>query len=271
MTPQSSLLGIGYLLAAMAGLTLLEALIPLRARGVWNRRHLVPNLTLTLITLALSLVLNIAILLGLVWLQARGWGLFNALSVQPLIALAGAVLILELAWYATHVSLHKAPVLWRIHAIHHSDLAVDVTTTLRQHPAEGLVRYVYLAVFAFTAGVSPAAFAVYRVWSALHGFFEHANIRLPAWLDTAISLVFVSPNMHKIHHARDQALTDHNYGNILSIWDRLFGSFIPARQGREVDYGLAGYDRMDQQTTAGLLALPFQPSGGPTQAAARIV
>ena len=187
MNPSSSLSGIGFLLGAMACFALLEALLPLHKRNSWNKQHLVPNLALTFLTFATNLLMNIPMLAGLIWLQSMGWGLFNVVEVHPLLAFAGAILMLDLAWYVTHVSMHKSPALWRLHLVHHSDPAVDVTTAIRQHPGESLVRYVFLAGFGFAIGAAPAAFAVYRVWSALHGMFEHANLKLPLWLDTAIS------------------------------------------------------------------------------------
>jgi sterol desaturase/sphingolipid hydroxylase (fatty acid hydroxylase superfamily) len=254
----ASLSTAGVLLGAMIALSLVEAAIPLRERGAWGRRHLLPNLALTAITFATNLFFNIPLLLGLIWLQRHGFGLFNAIAVAPAVAVAGTVVTLDFAWYATHLSMHHAPVLWRFHAVHHSDPAVDVTTTIRQHPGEGLIRYAYLAAFAFAIGAPPAGFALYRIWSALHGLFEHSNVRLPLWLDSAITLLFSSPNMHKIHHSRDAALTDRNFTNIFSVWDRLFGTFVPARRGLDIEYGLDGFDAADQQTTAGLLALPFQ-------------
>jgi hypothetical protein len=136
---------------------------------------------------------------------------------------------------------------------HHSDPQVDVTTTVRQHPVESVIRYTFLASFAFAFGASPLAFTIYRVWSALHGMCEHANIRLPQWLDTAITFVFSSPNMHKIHHSRHQRFTDRNYTNIFSIWDRLGGTFTPSKHGRDIVYGLEGEDVAERQSTLGLL------------------
>jgi sterol desaturase/sphingolipid hydroxylase (fatty acid hydroxylase superfamily) len=254
----ASLSTAGLLIAGLIALSFVEAVIPLRARSAWSRRHLVPNLVLTGVTFATNLVFNIPLLAGLVWLQRHGLGLFNAISVPPPAAVLSAVVALDFAWYVTHVSMHHAPVLWRFHAVHHSDPAVDVTTTIRQHPGESVIRYGFLAAFAFAVGAPPAGFALYRVWSALHGLFEHANIRLPLWLDSAITLLFSSPNMHKIHHSRDAAFTDRNYTNIFSAWDRLFGAFVPARLGTQVAYGLDGYDSAGLQTTAGLLALPFR-------------
>jgi sterol desaturase/sphingolipid hydroxylase (fatty acid hydroxylase superfamily) len=260
----ASLSTAGLLIAGLISLTFVEAVIPLRARNAWSREHLVPNLVLTGVTFVTTLAFNIPLLAGLVWLQRHGLGLFNAVSVPPAVAVLGAVVALDFAWYVTHVSMHHAPVLWRFHAIHHSDPIVDVTTTIRQHPGESVIRYLFLAAFAFAVGAPPAGFALYRVWSALHGLFEHANIRLPLWLDGAITLLFSSPNMHKVHHSREAAFTDRNYTNIFSAWDRLFGTFLPAHLGTQVDYGLDGYDGARLQTTAGLLALPFrQPDPAP--------
>jgi len=254
----ASLSTIGLLLAAMMVVSIIETWIPLRARGEWSRRHFIPNLALTFVTFATNLVFNIPLLLGLVWLQSKGWGLFNAYAFPPIVELGGAILALDLAWYVTHVSMHKVPGMWRFHAIHHSDPMVDVTTTVRQHPGESVIRYAYLAAFAFAFGASPAAFAVYRIWSALHGQFEHSNLKLPQWLDTTITFVCSSPNMHKIHHSRDQRLTDSNYTNVFSIWDRLGGTFTPSKHGRDIAYGLEGEDAANRQSTLGLLAAPFR-------------
>jgi sterol desaturase/sphingolipid hydroxylase (fatty acid hydroxylase superfamily) len=259
-TATASLSTMGTLLALMTVFSLVEALIPMRPRGQWGRRHLVPNLVLTLITFATNVVFNTALLLGLVWLQARGWGLFNAIQVPTIVAVGGAILALDLAWYVTHVSMHKFPAMWRFHTVHHSDPQVDVTTTVRQHPGESVIRYAYLAAFAFAFGASPLAFTIYRVWSASHGQLEHSNIKLPQWLDTAITFVFSSPNMHKIHHSRDQRFTDRNYSNIFSIWDRLGLTFTPSKYGRDIDYGLEGEDTAFRQSTLGLLIGPFRPT-----------
>ena len=141
------------------------------------------------------------------------------------------VLVLDLSFYVAHVAMHKVPSFWRFHSVHHADPAVDVTTTIRQHPGEGVIRYAFMAAFAIPLGASPGAFAVYRVWSALNGLLEHANICVPPWLDSVLSLVTTWPNMHKVHHSREVQDTDTNYGNIVSLWDRLFFTFTPARHG----------------------------------------
>lgn len=249
---------VAIILAAMAVVALVEIAIPLHARGKWGRAHLATNLALTLTTFASNAVFNVALVLGLVWLQERNLGLLNAVVLPPLAALAVVLLVLDFSFYLAHVAMHKHSALWRFHAVHHSDPQVDVTTTIRQHPGEGVIRYAFLSSFAFALGAGPGAFAVYRVSTALVGLLEHANLRAPLWLDRALAMVTTWPYMHKLHHSRSAAQTDSNYGNLFSFWDRLFGTYTPSRLGTNVSYGLDGLDDPATQTTVGLLALPFR-------------
>jgi sterol desaturase/sphingolipid hydroxylase (fatty acid hydroxylase superfamily) len=254
-------------LAGMAAVALLESLIPLHPRGHWNRAHLKPNLALTFVTLGTNVFLNAA-LLGLVfWLESNHLGLLRWLSVPSLPAALIAILVLDLAFYAAHFSWHKIPSLWRIHVVHHSDPVMDVTTTIRQHPLEGLLRFAPMAMVVLALGPSPAAFAVYRVASALNALLEHANIGAPRALDRVLALVTTWPHMHKIHHSRVPAQTDSNYGNLFSFWDRLFGTYTPSWEGTKVSYGVEGYEDPAIQTTKGLLGIPFRNAPPTTRAA----
>lgn len=246
------------LFALMAVIAAVEMAAPLSARDRTRRPHAWPNLVFTAFTFASGLFFGAAILIGLAWLQASGGGLLNAAGTGPFWAFVIGALALDLTTYVCHVAMHKVPAWWRFHRVHHSDFAVDVTTSFRQHPGESVLRYVFLAAAAFTLGVSPAAFAVYRVLSALTALGEHANVRVPPWLDDVLSLVVTWPTLHKVHHSRTAEETDSNYGNILSLWDRLFWTFTPAVRGREVAYGLDGFDDARDHTVAGLLAMPFR-------------
>ena len=254
----SGLSTVAVILAAMTLIALIETVIPLHPRTRWNSAHLAPNLALTFITLATSLFLNAALVLLLFRLQEAGFGLLRWLGLDTVAAGIIAVVVLDFSYYMAHVAMHKVPMLWKVHRVHHSDPAVDVTTTIRQHPAEGLIRYGFMAAFACALGAGLGAFAVYRVSSVLVGFLEHANIRLPRWLDRGLSFVTTWPNMHKVHHSRHSRETDTNYGNILSWFDRLFATFTPPNRGESVACGLDGLDEPAMQTTAGLLAMPFR-------------
>jgi sterol desaturase/sphingolipid hydroxylase (fatty acid hydroxylase superfamily) len=256
----TSLSTIGGIVAAMALIALIEVAIPLHARSAWNRVHLGSNLTLTAITFATNIFLNGAVLLMLAWLQARDLGLLRWASLDPLPTGVIAVVALDFSFYVAHVAMHKVPAFWKVHQVHHSDPAVDVTTTIRQHPLEGLIRYAFMAAFAGALGVSLPAFTVYRTWSALNGLVEHANIRVPRWLDGTLSLLTTWPNMHKVHHSREPRETDTNYGNIFSWFDRLFSTYTPSWRGTTVRCGLEGEDHLAQQTTSALLAIPFRRS-----------
>jgi len=253
----SSLSTAACIVAAMALVAVIETAVPLRARGRWNRRHLAPNLALTFITFVTNAIFNAAIVLML----RSGGGLLRAYALPPLVEVVAVVLTLDFATYVAHVSMHASPVLWRFHRVHHADPAVDVTTSIRQHPGEGVIRYAFMATAAFALGASPGAFAVYRLWSALQAPLEHANVRVPRRLDSLLSCVIVTPNMHKVHHSRRRQETNTNYGNILSLFDRLFSTFTPSRRGVSVDYGLDGFDHDAVQSTAGLLAMPFRVGG----------
>lgn len=256
---QDPLFTVGVILAVMAVVAVIETAIPLHARGRWSRDHLAPNLALTFVTFATNIVFNAALVAALAGLEARGFGLLPLFTLPPWATGVVALLALDFSFWVAHVAMHRIPSFWRFHRVHHSDPAVDVTTTVRQHPGEGVIRYVFLAAFALPLGVGPGPFALYRVASALSGLFEHANIRVPARLDAWLSLIVTWPGVHKIHHSSEARFTDTNYGNLVCWWDRLAGTFTPARDGTAVAYGLDGLDDAATQTTAGLLRLPFRP------------
>jgi sterol desaturase/sphingolipid hydroxylase (fatty acid hydroxylase superfamily) len=248
---------IGSILLAMAVVALVETVIPLHSGERASRAHLGPNMALTFITFATNLVLNTTLVVSLMVLSRFGLGLLNAYPQPPVLELAVVLLGLDLSFYVAHVAMHKIPAFWNYHLVHHSDPVVGVTTTIRQHPGESVIRYTFMGAFAFALGAGPSAFAVYRAWSALNGLLEHANIRLPLWLDRLIALVSTWPNMHKVHHSRVREETDTNYGNIFSFWDRIFFTFTPSSRGTDIRYGLDGFDDPSAQTLQGLLGLPF--------------
>lgn len=254
----SNFSAIALVFSAMAFVSLIEIAIPLHRRSASNTTHLAPNLTLTLLYFAINLFFTAALVLTLMWLEKAGFGLFNSIEVDRWIELGLLIVVLDFQAYAAHVSMHEIPALWRFHRVHHADPAVDVTTALRQHPGESLIRFGFLSLFACAAGASPEAFALYRILSAIQALSEHANVQLPTTLDSALSIIVPSPNYHKVHHSRDSQQTNTNYSNIFSIWDRVFLTHTPATQGRDIEYGLDGYDGSAAQTTMGLLKLPFR-------------
>jgi sterol desaturase/sphingolipid hydroxylase (fatty acid hydroxylase superfamily) len=230
--------------------------------------HVGPNLALTLITLGTSIAFNIALVSILFTLDAGHIGLLHLLPLPQLASAAVAVVVLDLSFYVAHRAMHWSPSFWRFHAVHHSDPAVDVTTTIRQHPGETVIRYGFMAAFAIVFGTPPSAFAVYRVWSVLNGLLEHANVRVPERLDRLLSVAVTTPNMHKVHHSRRVVEANTNYGNIFSVFDRICATFTPSVRGTRIAYGLNGLDEAALHSTLGLLALPFRKRGEPRPSAA---
>ena len=108
-----------------------------------------------------------------------------------------------------------------IHLVHHSDPNVDTTTANRHHPLESILDFLTL-LGVFIIGTSIGIVMLYQALSLLSTQFNHANIRLLQKLDQWISYIIVSPDMHKIHHHYRLPYTDTNFGNIFSIWDRMF-------------------------------------------------
>lgn len=141
--------------------------------------------------------------------------------------------------------------------MHHIDASVDATTAFRQHPIEGLVRFSFIAVTAWSLGAPPVAVAVYRLLGSLNAVVEHANVRVPSWFDRLLVWIWVTPHMHKIHHSRERTETDSNYANLFSFFDRLFRTYTPSSRGTSVKYGIQGYDAPEYQSLAAVLLLPF--------------
>jgi sterol desaturase/sphingolipid hydroxylase (fatty acid hydroxylase superfamily) len=248
---------VARLLVAMALIAMLESFAPLHAETPWRRNHLAGNLGLSGLTLLLNLALGVAGALGSEALRARGIGLLSGGAVPAALDVVIAIVVLDLATYALHVLMHRVPWMWRVHRVHHSDPLVDVTTAYRQHPIEVLLRFAGILLPAWALGLSPQSLAAYRVISGANALLEHANFEVWQPIDDLAALLVVTPNMHKVHHSRRSQETDSNYGNILSIFDRLFRTFTPAARHAPVHYGLAGYDDARQHRLPNLLQLPY--------------
>ncbi len=143
------------------------------------------------------------------------------------------------------------------HLVHHTDNHVDTTTANWHHPGESVIRFLFTTLAVFIAGVPIGVIMLYQSLSVLLSQFNHANISLPKKVDTALSWVIVSPNMHKVHYHYKLPYTDTNYGNIFSIWDRVFIIYSKISNNHLV-YGIDSYTDINSTTNIRkLLKLPF--------------
>ena len=190
----------------------------------------------------------------------RGWGLLPAIGIGGWAAFVLGVLMLDLAIYAQHVAFHKVPPLWRLHRMHHSDLAIDTTTGLRFHPVEIVISIVIKVGLVVALGLPAAAVVVFEVLLNATSLFNHANVALPGWLDRVLRLVLVTPDMHRVHHSVHRDETDSNFGFNVPWWDRLFGTYrAQPRDGHTgMTIGVSELRDPAKQGLGGLLLQPFR-------------
>ncbi len=186
------------------------------------------NLGLLLVDAAVvRIVMPMTVVAAALWFESRGIGLLPLLGVPYPLAVFIAVIVLDLAIYAQHVVFHYVPMLWRIHRVHHADTDFDVTTGLRFHPIEILLSLMIKIGVAALIGAPALAVLIFEVILNASSQFSHGNIRLPKRVDAVLRRVIVTPDMHRVHHSIHRHETDSNFGFNLSIWDRLFGTYIP--------------------------------------------
>ena len=262
MTAREFLTNVTLILAVMGIGALLEIVVPMFAAAASRQRRRRANLGLTALTFASSwLLASIAAAAALV---LRPSGLMTQLGWPAWIEIVAGIVILDFsAGYLSHRTMHMWPAMWRFHRIHHSDPFVDVTTTFRTHPIETVWRFVFAIVPVWIFGIPAAAVVIQRLLQAANGVIEHANIRLPASMDRVLSLVWVTPNVHKIHHSRPLAETNSNYANVLTLYDRLLGTYTPAERATSAVYGLDDADPTTAVSFPALLSMPFQTSRAP--------
>ena len=238
---------------------ILEYILPLFKLSYHKGKHAGVNIFFTITTILVNFPLAFLLLFTSDWTAKNSFGLLYWLPEMPLwIAVFVGVLFLDLigAWLA-HFVEHKVRVLWGFHLVHHTDMEVDTTSANRHHPLESIVRFLFTCLAVFVVGAPVAYIMLYQGLSVVFSQFNHANIKLPAKADALLSWVIVSPNMHKIHHHYQLPYTDSNYGNIFSIWDRLFGTFstMPIDQ---IVYGVDTYpDPAANKSLKELLKIPF--------------
>ena len=254
-------LGIGFF-------WLLEGSLPL-FRFRYNKwRHAVPNLFFTATTIVINFLLAFLLLKTSDWAMANDFGILNWLPEMPLwlYALTGVLLLDLIGAYAPHFVEHKVKPLWMVHLVHHTDHEVDTTTANRHHPLESLIRFTFTIFGVFLAGTPIALVMLYQSLSLVATQFSHANIRLPARVDKALSRVIVSPDMHKVHHHFQLPYTDSNYGNIFSVWDHIFGTYM-ALDRETIKYGVDTFpDHRKNGNIGSLLRQPFHKYRRPTTA-----
>ena len=256
-------------LILVGGLTifwLLEGTLPLINFKYKKWKHAIPNIFFTLTTVIVNFGLAFLLLESARWVTENEFGIINWIPNLPLWAyvLLGVLLLDFIGAYLAHYVEHKVKPLWMVHLVHHTDHHVDTTTANRHHPLESVIRFVFTLAGVFIVGTPIAIVFLYQSLSLVATQFSHANIKLPKRVDAILSYIIVSPNMHKVHHHYRLPYTDSNYGNIFSIWDRLFGTYMTL-DPKLIVYGVDTFPDEEANGKIGtLLKQPFHKYRKPT-------
>jgi sterol desaturase/sphingolipid hydroxylase (fatty acid hydroxylase superfamily) len=262
-------------LAIFLGVFVVMALIELR----WPRRALIaPKARRWLTNLGIagvaSLVLRamamlavpVAAVAAAFYAQNHQIGLLNQVAWPEWLKVVMALLVLDLAIWAQHLASHKIPLFWRLHQVHHADRDIDVTTAVRFHPVEIALSMLWKIVVVVVLGASPLAVFLFEVILNACAMFNHANIALPRALDRVVRLLIVTPDMHRVHHSVLRSEHNRNYGFNLSLWDRLFRTYLAQPQAghQGMTIGLDPYQTEAPTRFAWSLALPFRKRQTPS-------
>jgi sterol desaturase/sphingolipid hydroxylase (fatty acid hydroxylase superfamily) len=216
-------------------------------------------------TIFLRLIFPVTAVGFALFVEQRGWGLFNVLAVPGWIAVAASVMLLDLTIYLQHVLFHAVPALWRLHRMHHADLAFDVTTGLRFHPIEIIISMAIKFAAVAALGAPALAVLIFEVVLNATSMFSHGNLKIPETIDRWLRWLVVTPDMHRVHHSILPNETNSNFGFNLPWWDRLFGTYkaAPAAGHQEMTIGIEQFREPRELRLDRMLLQPFREGVGP--------
>ena len=248
---------LGWVFLVITITWVIEAVIPLVEHGYHKWKHAGVNFVFLGTSLVINFLFTLATVGLIVLTSESGFGILNWIDLPLWVELILAIMALDLvAQYIAHRMLHKFAWMWRFHMVHHSDTKVDATTGIRHHPGDYLIREVFSLATILLMGMPLAYYLVYRILSVLFTMLTHANISIPNFLEKSLGLIFVTPNMHKFHHHFERPWTDSNFGNIFSIWDRVFGTLV-VDDPYKIKYGLDVLEDERDHDVIYQLKLPF--------------
>ena len=266
-----SLIRILVFIVILTSMGLLQALFP-RRRLILAYHRWPANLALVGIDIVLVRLLLPAGAVGVAfWTEFADFGLLNWFGFDGWLAVFVAILLLDLVIYAQHRMFHAVSWLWRLHRVHHADQEIDVSTGLRFHPIEILLSMLIKMAAVALLGAPVAAVLLFEMLLNGMAMFNHSNVRLPLGFDAAMRCLVVTPDMHRVHHSVLPRETNSNYGFNLSLWDRLFGSYVaqPEYGHDGMCIGLNEFQSGRADKLKDLLRMPFLDSppvihqGGP--------
>ncbi|HRE79305.1 MAG TPA: sterol desaturase family protein [Flavobacterium sp.] len=253
------------LVGGIAVFWLIENAFPLFKFQYNKINHAGINIFFTITTIIVNFVMAFILLLAADLAIQQNFGILQWLPEMNIwvYTLVGLLLLDFIGAYLVHLIEHKVKFLWRFHLIHHTDTWIDTTSANRHHPGESVIRFVFTVLGVLIVGSPMWMVFLYQSLSVVFSQFNHANIPLPKKLDKLLSYFIISPDMHKVHHHYKLPYTDSNYGNIFSVWDRIFGTYSYLERDKIV-YGVDTHMKPEENNELmNLLKIPFQKSRSP--------
>ena len=249
-------------MASLALLIVLEGALPFWPGRAGRVRHYARNLVLGAVGYALVFALFLGPLARATqWAADRDFGVVRWLGLSGGWAAAAGLVLFDGWMYAWHRANHRIGFLWRFHRMHHTDRELDATSAVRFHPVEIVISTALRLGVLALLGVGLPVLLAYEMVLAPVIQFHHSNVRTPGWLDEALRVLIVSPNMHRVHHSELRAEHDGNYASVLSVWDRLLGSHRRRDDLLGMDIGLGSFRDGRWFTLRGMLATPLRGRG----------
>jgi sterol desaturase/sphingolipid hydroxylase (fatty acid hydroxylase superfamily) len=181
------------------------------------------------------------------------------LELNPLIKLLIGLVVFDCWQYWWHRINHVIPFFWRFHAVHHSDAAMDASSAVRFHTVEIIYSSVIRLMILPLIGLNIEHLLVYELILLPIILFHHSNIAISAKLDKLLRIFIVTPRIHWVHHSHIREETDSNYASLLSVWDRLFGSFRLRSDPQNIRFGLGdAFDQTQWDKLDGMLKQPLK-------------
>lgn len=252
---------LSFFFGVFALMALWEIVAPRRTLTVSKSVRWTNNLGLVFFnSIVLRLIFPAAAVGMAVFAAENGWGLLNHFEVSFPLAVMISVVAMDFIIYLQHVLVHAVPALWRLHRVHHADLDYDVTTGSRFHPIEIILSMLIKFATILVLGPPVVGVVIFEVVLNAMAMFNHGNVRLPPGIDRVLRLIVVTPDMHRVHHSVEDNEANSNFGFNLSIWDRLFGTYIPQPRGGHEGMTIGIHKYREPRQVAwlpGMLALPF--------------
>jgi len=255
-----TILRLGFFAVALIILATIEHIFPRQKLTISKKFRWSRNLSLIIInSIAVKILLPFTLATVAIYAQNNDMGLFNYFSAPPLVTIILSFIVLDLLIYAQHVAFHHIPIFWRFHKIHHIDQEIDVTTGLRFHPIEILLSHLIKCYGVLVLGAPVLAVIIFEITLNVMAMFTHSNLKLPNKLDKYIRLVFVTPDMHRVHHSTVVTETNSNFGFNFSFWDKFFTTYKDQPQSghKKMKIGLKEYPNYKENSLKQIITLPF--------------